>query len=311
MSHVPIGYDATCSGLQLLGSFVRDPETCRLVNVTPSETPQDAYGEVARKARDILSDPDRWRMLAKREDDESHDIPINMVDRSVAKKVVMLIPYGGSYDTLVNHVRIATKDWGLKIRDSHTLTKALIQGMDEAVPGFFALNKWFKDVAAAILASGKREIVWATPTGSIIHQVYMKPVLKPINTVALGISNYKDPDHHHSKKNLVVDESKEGELNKRKNQTALAANWTHSMDAAVLQEAFHDFELPFSTVHDCLYAPAGAIPEANRRIREAFVKVTSSDMLQAFLDMNGIDFPLPPIGTVDLTTALESMYLFS
>ena len=321
LSHVLVGFDATCSGLQLLGSFVRDPETCRLVNVTPSDEPQDAYRAVADKAKAILSDPNRWRALAGREDDTEHGIPIDRIDRSVAKKVVMLIPYGGSYDTLVGHVREATKKWNLKIRDSHTLTKALIQGMDEAVPGFFALNKWFKEVAKLAMASGRENITWKTPTGenhstdlyeqTKIVQIYRKPDTHPISTVALGVSNYKDKAHWNSQTSHVIDSRSKGEVNKRKSQTALAANWTHSMDAAVLQEAFHDFQLPFTTVHDCLYAPAGAIPEAITRIREAFVKVTTSDALEQILIENDISLPLPPIGNADVESAVNSEYLFS
>ena len=83
------------------------------------------------------------------------------------------------------------------------------------------------------------------------------------------------------------------------------------MDAAVLQQAFHDFDQPFTTVHDCLYAPAAAIPEAVRRIREAFVKVTTHPALQQFIDDNNIDFPLPPIGKADVSSAINSDYLFS
>lgn len=309
--HVPIGFDATCSGLQLLGSFVRDEDTCRLVNVLPSDRPQDAYRAVAEKAKAILSDPDRWRQLRGREDDEEHGIPIDKVDRSVAKKVVMLIPYGGAYDTLAHHVKEATEKWKISIRDVHTLTKALIQGMDEAVPGFSALNKWFKSAAAMVMAKDAEKIQWTTPTGSHIEQKYTTPSTHRINTIAFGISNYKDPDHYDLTQTTVVDGSAAGKVNKRKNQTALAANWTHSMDAAVLQEAFHDFHLPFTTVHDCLYAPAAAIPEAVQRIRQAFVFVTTQNALQQFLDDNEINIPLPPFGNADVSSALDSEYLFS
>lgn len=311
LAHVPIGYDATCSGLQLLGSFVKDEDTCRLVNVLPSERPQDAYRAVAQKAVEILSDPERWRQLRGRSDDEEHGIPLDKVDRSVAKKVVMLIPYGGAYDTLATHVGLATKDWKLGMRDTHTLTKALIQGMAEAVPGFSALNKWFKEAAACVMASDSECIQWTTPTGSHIEQHYRVPKTHKINTVAFGVSNYKDPDHYSTTQTTVIDPNHKGDVNKRKNQTALAANWTHSMDAAVLQQAFHDFDKPFTTVHDCLYAPASVIPDAVQRIREAFVTVTTHPALQQFIDDNNIEFPLPPIGTANVESAIESDYLFS
>ena len=309
--HVPLGFDATCSGLQLLGSFVRDPITCGLVNVIPDTKPNDAYGAVAKKAREILSDPDRWTQLNGRQDDVEHAIPIDRIDRSVAKKVVMLIPYGGTYDTLCGHVRDAVKDWGISIRDAHTLTKALIQGMSEAVPGFSALNKWFKEAAAEVMKSGADKITWTTPTGSKIVQKYNVPSTRPIRTVALGVSNYKDPKHYQSTRASVVDDNGKVEVNARKNATALAANWTHSMDAAVLQEAFHDFDQPFTTVHDCLYAPAAVLPEALKRLRKAFVTVVTYDALHQFLEDNEIDIGLPPIGDADVTSAEASEYLFS
>jgi DNA-directed RNA polymerase len=311
IAHVPIGFDATCSGLQLLGSFVKDPETCRLVNVLPSERPQDAYGAVAEKARNILSDIERWTQLAGREEDTEHGIPIDLIDRSVAKKVVMLTPYGGSYDTLVGHVKEATKDWGISIRDVHTLTKALIQGMAEAVPGFSALNGWFKQAAGLVMDSGAKTITWTTPTGSTIVQSYKISSTKLVKTIAFGVSSYKEHGHYGSTKTLTWDDQAPKEVNKRKNRTALAANWTHSMDAAVLQEAFHDFEHPFTTVHDCLYATAPNMTQALENLRRAFVTVTSYDALTQFLEDNEIDFVLPPIGDADVTSALASEYLFS
>lgn len=311
LCHVPIGFDATCSGLQLLGSFVKDEDTCRLVNVLPSDRPQDAYRAVANKAVEILSDPERWRQLAGRADDIEHGIPVEKVDRSVAKKVVMLIPYGGTYDTLVKHVAAASEDWGMSYRDTHTLTKALIQGMSEAVPGFSALNKWFKEAAGCVMASGAELIQWTTPTGSHIEQRYKVPKTHRINTVAFGVSNYKSQDHYDSAQCTVIDRGAPGSVNTRKNQTALAANWTHSMDAAVLQEAFHNFDMPFTTVHDCLYSPASVIPDAVERIRQAFVFVTTTDSLQQFIDDNNIDFPLPPIGNANVESAINSDYLFS
>ena len=311
IAHVPIGFDATCSGLQLLGSFVKDPETCRLVNVLPSDKPQDAYGAVAQKARDILSDIERWTKLAGREDDVEHGIPVEKIDRSVAKKVVMLTPYGGSYDTLVGHVRDATKDWGISVRDAHTLTKALIQGMSEAVPGFSALNGWFKQAAGLVMETGADHIKWTTPTGSTIVQSYKISGTQLVNTIAFGVSSYKKHDHYGSTHTVTWDDSGEKEVNKRKNRTALAANWTHSMDASVLQEAFHDFEHPFTTVHDCLYTTAPTMTQALDKLRSAFVTVTTYDALTQFLEDNEIDYTLPPIGDADVTSALASEYLFS
>ena len=42
--------DATCSGLQILAGLARDKSTATLVNVVPSDKPQDAYAKVAETA---------------------------------------------------------------------------------------------------------------------------------------------------------------------------------------------------------------------------------------------------------------------
>lgn len=52
---VSAGRDATCSGIQITGAMLRDTRTCKLVNVTPSPEPQDAYADVAKEAKKLLT----------------------------------------------------------------------------------------------------------------------------------------------------------------------------------------------------------------------------------------------------------------
>ena len=333
LCQVPIGYDATCSGLQLLGSFVRDETTCRLVNVLPAvhgdrSAPCDAYGAVALKAREILSDENQWRQIKGMEEIDHHQIPIHKIDRKVAKKVVMLIPYGAAYDTLKDHVGVATKDWNLEFMQTHWLTKVLILGMAQTVPGFSSLNKWFKDAAKSAMGQGLETISWKTSAGSSITQHYRDSLTKQIQTFLTNKTKvYTEERKSRRHKSDTVEQTiyldwEErvdhpavavgwGDVLKRKNETALAANWTHSQDAAVLQTAFHNFQLPFSTVHDCLYCPAPVVRKAVQAVREAFVSVVTWPALEEFANENGLTIPLPVVGDADVTQALESHYLFS
>jgi DNA-directed RNA polymerase len=330
---VPIGYDATCSGLQLLGSFVKDETTCTLVNVLPGaygdrSAPRDAYGAVAMKAREILSDKARWSQIKGMEEIDHHQIPIDKIDRKVAKKVVMLIPYGGSYPTLKGHVDEATKTWNLDFKQVNWLTKVLIRSMDEAVPGFSALNVWFKQAAKAAMDQGLETITWRTSTGSVITQTYRDPLTKQIHTFLTNKAKVRTEERKSRRHETSVVEQKVyldweervdhpsvavgwGDVLKRKNETALAANWTHSQDAAVLQTAFSDFNMPFTTVHDCLYCPAPVIPDAVMAVRKAFVTVVTWSALEEFAVDNGLNIPLPVKGNADVKQALKSSYLFS
>jgi DNA-directed RNA polymerase len=178
------------------------------------------------------------------------------------------------------------------------------------------------------MSSQGETIVWHTYTGSTITQHYRDPLTKQVNTFLINkarVFTEERKSRRHKEESvkqvvyLDLDERQDhpriaygwGDVLKRKNETALAANWTHSQDAAVLQAAFHDFELPFATVHDCLYGPASVIPDAVDAIRSAFVNVVTWDALNDFATSNALTVALPEIGDADVTQALKSEYLFS
>ena len=74
-TRLPIAVDATCSGLQILAGMAKDQSTASLVNVIPSDRPQDAYKVVAEHAKP--------------------NCPPSIVphlDRTVVKRVVMTVP---------------------------------------------------------------------------------------------------------------------------------------------------------------------------------------------------------------------------
>ena len=48
-----VAVDATCSGLQILAGLARDAGTAALVNVLPSDKPQDAYRSVLEAMENI------------------------------------------------------------------------------------------------------------------------------------------------------------------------------------------------------------------------------------------------------------------
>ena len=56
---LPVATDATCSGLQILAGLARDKSTASLVNVIPSDKPQDAYAVIAKES--LPNIPERLR----------------------------------------------------------------------------------------------------------------------------------------------------------------------------------------------------------------------------------------------------------
>jgi DNA-directed RNA polymerase, mitochondrial len=347
LHHVSSGRDATCSGIQIAGALLRDAKTCKLVNVTPSDTVQDAYRAVAEEAVKLLEDPDWLReKIEKRETArakkaekqrrinierqkeglpilrevkyEPRDkvvIPLEYMDRSVAKMIVMLTPYGGSFQTMLGHVEDKLKKKGCNIHpaDVSVVTHALVEGMANALPGFADLNKWFQQLAGAVLAKGEKQIKWVTPTQSVVKQEYFDTDDVEIKTFNYGET--KVPRY------LMTREKTTAKIKDRKMRTALAANTVHSLDAALLQLAVADYtETPFTTVHDCVYGPSGSLDRLVDRIKESFYQVVSGDFLYEMLQANDLeedDALLAQLRTMThednglLESIKHSQYLFS
>lgn len=327
--YVSSGRDATCSGIQITGALLRDYQTCKFVNVLKSDTVQDAYGEVAAKARILLQDAEwvtkrvehrearRQKQIEKRQKEERQrreeggialpmpayeprytcDIPLQYVDRSVAKMVVMLTPYGGQYITMLKHVMSKLDDKGVELHplDYEILTHALIDGMAIALPAFAGLNQWFKDLAKLTLElyEDKNQIVWVPPVHdpsdpaqqSRISQEYRKDHMQTVKTY---IHNETQVNPRYFKKKNPDEFA--SELQTSKMQTALAANVVHSLDAAIIQLAVANYSnSAFTCVHDCVYAPSGNLRLLTDRIKKAFYDVCSSNFLLDIVKENELE----------------------
>jgi len=347
MHFVSSGRDATCSGIQIAGALLRDAKTCHLVNVTPSDTVQDAYKAVAEEARKLLSN-DNWLeiKIARREEARAKkaqkiradrlerknkglpdlgeykyeprytiEVPLDKIDRSVAKMIVMLTPYGGSYQTMLRHVEERLKKKGVELHkaDYSIITHALIEGMALALPGFSSLNLWFKELAKRTIQSGHKQITWVTPSGSVVKQEYLEEEEHSVRTYSFGDSKVR--------RHLSYKEKNAKKLKDRKMQSALAANTVHSLDAALLQLALHDYDGNcFTTVHDCVYGPSGVLSVLVERIKDAFYQVVSGDFLFDMLSENDLaddDDLVSQLRTMKhkddglLDSIKDSQYLFS
>ena len=102
-----------------------------------------------------------------------------------------------------------------------------------------------------------------------------------------------------------------GDVKANKAATALGANFTHSLDADVIQGAANSFEGDFFLVHDCIYGLATDMDEMCQNIRDSFFRVVSVDTLQNLIDTNGLDLEAPVKGDGDLSECTDSTYMFS
>ena len=105
VSHLPIMVDGTCNGIQHLSAMTRDRDAGFYVNLVPSPEPQDIYKHVAEALQETLV-----RILkAGGEPAQLAAYWLNLTNgelpRSLTKRQVMVLPYGGTRDSFFGYTR--------------------------------------------------------------------------------------------------------------------------------------------------------------------------------------------------------------
>ena len=247
------------------------------------------------------------------------DVPDKFVDRGTVKTQVMVTGYGGTYlskrDYIIEALQEQTEKKKLKIdrADYGIIVNACIRGMEIAFPAYSELNDWFKQVANAACKAGNQEVSWTSPNGSRIVQVYNEPDWHEVRTYAANGANYgvlmsTDND------TLWLQRGFTDEVRVHKHCSAIAANFTHTLDACMIQEGLLkiDPSIDVYTVHDCQYSVLQG-GQLSRYFREAFLEVVTTPVLQHLLQQNDIADTVELLETQDTdpSVCLESEYMFS
>merc|ERR1711981_1547659 len=217
-----VATDATCSGLQILAGLARDKKTAQLVNVLPSERPQDAYKVVANVAKPNC--PMHIR---------------EVMDRKTVKRTVMTIPYNAKPYSNRSYIRDALLEKGIEIdKEDLTVTvQAVRDAMNVVVPGPMKVMKWIEDEVSKAVKAGALEIEWVTPSGFVVNQRIMKKEKKDIRLQLLGEWRLK----------IAMDDT-EADINRHR--AATAPNLIHSLDASLLHLSIDRFDKPIALIHD-------------------------------------------------------------
>lgn len=125
MSHLPVHMDGSCNGLQHYAAMGGDELGAALVNLSPSERPQDVYSGVAslvaqRVAIDAEADHPIAKLIGwclfvlfclfvmKPNDNNA----VGKVERKIVKQTVMTSVYGVTYVGAREQIQNALKDRG-------------------------------------------------------------------------------------------------------------------------------------------------------------------------------------------------------
>lgn len=338
--HVPLNFDGSCSGLQHLFSMVRDTAGS-LVNLTPSDKPQDIYGKVALEVdreneafikagvdREITYRGQTFSALDLAKKWQKHGIT-----RKVVKRNVMTYGYssktGGMSDQLMKDIMI--EDLALKVRKkelnehpfgeysewkaaSQYLAKMVYEAIKRTAPGPASVMEFLRKIAAAY-AHEYKPTTWATPLGMPVMLFVPEEEERRIRMFLhdRGIMRRVE-----AKSSIALNRiDKSGAMN------GIAPNFVHSMDAChlmmVLLACKDEGIKSVALVHDSFGCLPNDAPKFRDLIRRTFrelyeqndvLEQIRNEALENIEDKKRIP-KLPPKGTLDLALIEQSEYCFA
>ena len=279
-----VATDATCSGLQILAGLARDKSTAKLVNVLPSDKPQDAYKVVAEHSKPHI--PEYLH---------------NVWSRRSVKRVVMTIPYNAKPFSNRAYIKDALKEDGIDInKDDLTIVVAAVrQSMNEIVPGPMAVMKWIETEVANAIKNGATYLRWTTPSGFEVNQRLMKKKVETIELKLLGRCRLK-----------VATEDGD-QIDRNRHKAATAPNLIHSLDASLLHLSVERFDAPIALIHDSVLCRATDMSLLATIVRETYMHLfAENDYLTTFAAEIGAKTDPPIIGDLEPASVIDSTYFF-
>lgn len=281
---LPVAVDATCSGIQILAGLCRDRSAATLVNVLPSDRPQDAYKVVAETAAPHCPEAIRPYM-----------------DRKTVKRVVMTLPYCAKPFSNRAYIREALAEKGVEIskEDLTATVKAVREAMAKVLPGPMAVMKWIESEVAQTIRSGREYLEWTTPSGFVVHQKLNKKQIKTIELQLMG----------RCKLDVAVGDKDEVDLAHHKNATM--PNLIHSLDSSLLCLATLRFDAPIALIHDSVLCRATDMSVLSTLVRETYMHLFAEhDYLRDWAEQIGAQSEPPIIGDLEPESVIESTYFF-
>ena len=281
---LPVATDATCSGLQILAGLCRDASTASLVNVLPSDEPQDAYATVAKQA--TAATPDNIKPY---------------MNRKTVKRVVMTVPYNAKPHSNRGYIREALQEQGYEAsKEELTDTvKAVRKAMDIIVPGPMAAMTWIEKEVSKAIKRGETELQWVTPSGFVVTQKLMKKLTERVQLQLLGKVDIT----------VATEDSDKVDLNHHKNATA--PNLIHSLDASLLHLSALRFDAPISLIHDSVLCRATDMSDLSSIVRETYMHLFAErSYLEEWAQQIGAETKPPIIGDLQPESVIESTYFF-
>ena len=315
LTYLPVASDATCSGVQILSGLMLDAQAAQQVNVLPSTNgvAADLYTACAQVAPKFV---EHVNGSIKQEKNQLTPNKLKAVTkaltgkyaRKLAKPVVMTSPYNATAQTQTDEVLAVAEELGIELSymQAYVLVASVRKALfEELAPAMKVMEVLGKLTKGMIQLTGSKSVTWTSPSGVVVTQTKQQSASSRVHVAGkkLVIKTFlptTNPDGHES---------------------AIAPNLVHSLDSALLHNAFAQCEVPFGLIHDSVLAPATYMDEMITKLKEEYIAMFSQDVLGKFLQETGLkafmeECKVPPsviepIGTLDLSKVMDSEYFFS
>lgn len=322
VSHLPIAFDGSCSGLQHFSAMLRDEVGGEAVNLVPDDKVHDIYNIVANKVKELLKrdladgtidemvtgeDGTYLKKGTKSMSKEWLDLGIT---RKVTKRPTMTLCYGASKfgfadqileDTIYPALSKNPIAFSKPSQSARYMAGLIWEALKGVVVKAVEAMDWLQ-TASGLLAQDKDingnnlPTFWVTPAGFPVRQQYKKFKVSRIETFITGSINVKDLSGNETNDTLkdgsmiYVSHQKELDaIDSRKQKQGIAPNYVHSMDASHLMltvcSCVDKGVESFAMIHDSYGAPAGHGDIMFTTVREVFVSTyNENDVLQDLHD---------------------------
>lgn len=306
-SHLALGQDGSCNGLQHFSAMLRDSVGGRATNLVPSMTQQDIYRLVAEETSRILEQmphessefAGRWKR--------------HRLSRDLVKRSVMTLPYGSTrfscadfiYSEYMAKHKAPEFDKADYQRAARWLSVPVWDAIGNVVVKAREAMQWLQNASDELIDAGIEEIYWRAPSGFMVRQRYGKEEYILVKTRLAGGVRIRPTIK------LELEEPC-----KLRHRNGIAPNFVHSHDAAhmcLLIVAADDAGLGhLAFIHDDYGTTADGTETLHRLIRETFVWMYEQGCpLSLLRDTYGITEPIPEYGDLDIKVVLESTYFFA
>ena len=316
VSHIPVSVDGSCNGLQVYSLMLRDSKAGKLVNLLPTDKPQDIYQLVADA------------VIEKLKVDAAENKPYAQlwldygIKRSTTKRSIMTICYGSTRYSCTDFViedLTKRKDKG----ENHPFTDDLFRPASYLAGVIWEsigdnlksarIGMDYLQTIARVVAREQLPVHWVTPVGFPVYQSYPEMKSKRVKAMLMGevikprINTETD----------LTDKLRMG--------NGVAPNLVHSVDSAAMMKtvniAHKNGIKNFCNVHDSFGTTAGDVEVLNQSLRQAFITMfTEHDILSEFRNDVMKQLPVelhaklpevPNKGDLDINQLRDSEFFFA